>query len=166
MSQYSGGYTLGIIKRWIKGGKRIGVEFIPKGKIPKKKVKGKGEEPEQKSYLVFFDKRKLQPLSLTEEKNIFVGYPPTPEDLSEELKKSPQGKALMQIIEGLNIEDAEVSILRSRSKKQHKMLQQTEGLEIAEKTIELYGEGMKDIKKIYSKDDKAKTFVGSEETPK
>lgn len=164
MPQYSNGHAFGTINKFTYGTNRIGVEFAPKDfdKVKFQKQKKKPVVPAEK---VYFDKGKFHWFpkgTLSAERNLCFGLPPRPEILPEEIKKTSQGRFLMNMIEGSNADQEEISILRQRQKRQTAMLEKSEGLEIAQDTIELSKEANELLKKLFTKEDKIRTYYSPE----
>jgi len=154
LPQYANGYSMGIVKKFIKG-KRIGVLFEPRDID---RIKFLKEKKKVENQLVFFEKRQLifyPKGSLSDERNRLCGLPPNPEDLPEEIKKTTVGKAFMEVIKNANATEEETGILRKRIGLQKELLEKTEGLDIVKDFLEMSEEAKKDfVHQFKHRDDK------------
>ena len=153
MPQFANGHFEGAVLDFITGEKRTGVKFIPKD-IDRLKYMKDRKKIEIQPEIVYFENSLLKSFpkgTLSNERNILWGLPPKAELLQERLKETDMGKIMMRMIEENSASNEERDILRMRQIRQRQMLEKSEGLKIAEDTIELLEESNKQIKKGYGK---------------
>jgi len=161
MTQYSDGYFQGKIVRKIYGTKRVGIIFKPND-IDKYKVKKKKDKIEEQGPIwVYPENIKSFPKGkVSGRRHVEVLLPPTINDFPSEEMKRMYGY-LLEDIEKNNSYREEDKILRKRINRQNKFLEQSEGLDIANDTLNLTNEGFKSILKSLGKDDKKGFEFGS-----
>lgn len=118
MPRYSNGNVGGrIIKKSF--GKRVMIEF-------ELHLKNKDN---RKKYRIFFEENKLFPIELTKDKKIWIGCPPNPEDIPNNLKETIFGKLAMGLINKESEQKDVEDLLRQRIINQNEMQGKTIGLD-------------------------------------
>lgn len=152
MPQYSKGHGEGSVIEFVRGGDRTGIKFMPRD-INFVKLLKDNEKIVIKPQLIWFENDKLIHFpkgTFSDHRHQLWGLPPNAEDLNDNIKKSPYGKALMSILEETNTSREETQVLRKRIIAQNKLVNKTEGLELVEDFMNKNKEIWKDVSSIYS----------------
>lgn len=146
MPQYSEGYAMGVITDKEFSEDRIGVTFYPRDVDYINATKGSNDK-KLKAYTIYYRNKDFFPLAMSGHRNIWLGLPPRPEDIPEQLKTTPIGKMLMKMISESDSTVNEVEILRKSKESDHRILLKSTGGEIAEDAIFQLAEINKDLHK-------------------
>jgi len=113
------------------------------------------KKTKDKDYLIFFNENQLSVFpkgTLSPDRDILILLPPSPEDLSEEFRNTPVGKAIAQVTEGKNYDKKLAELLREYSDRKDAILQRWGGGEISSNLLEHIDALFKDYTKTIIKD--------------
>lgn len=166
MSQYTEGFSQGILLRVDIGEKRNGYEYIPKDidHYGRRRQKNKSKIESQ---LIYADKRHVISFprgTFSSERNRIWILPLNPEDLNEELKSTKLGKVIMKMINDINNEKTEIDSIREGSDRMKSIIKRLGDGELSELEIERLDTIHDNLIKNMARTEDKKITIGSPST--
>ena len=158
MSQYTNGFSEGTLIGISKGETRTGYLFMPKDVDYLRRMKrdGKVEIEPQLIFAENWQRILLPKSSLSGERNKIKILPYSPEDVPQEIRDTPFGKTLMEMIKNRRAERNVISVMRKEKELEDEMLIRTKGKDRIREYLALDKALTKDFAKkmLDAKDDK------------